>query len=107
MRQLVKPSTHTSGAAASTAPALPSNMVKPVMVPKWRSRNQSALILSNDKNMNDTPSPTSSRPIEAVNNVSANPNNNDPMPAITPPSATMRRTPRVSTSTPVGTCISV
>ncbi len=86
---------------------LPRKTVTPAMVANSRSRNHSATNFNNATNMTDTPSPTSVRPIVATVKVGAAPNASDPTPASMPPKVTMRRVPNLSTSTPVGICITV
>ena len=60
-----------------------------------------------EMNVTETPSPTSARPTAATPRVRARPNRIEPAPATSPPSATTRRGPSASTSTPVGTCMTV
>ena len=107
VRQDTSVTSQASGSAALAAPRLPMNMVTPFSVAKRFSGNQAALILSSAMKGKDTPSPTRVRPITATPRLSACANTMEPMPATTPPSATMRRGPSVSASTPVGICITM
>ena len=106
-RQVKKPNSHTSGAAARIEPRLPSSKVSPLMRPYWRSENQIALLRIRPTNTTDTPRPTRKRPPEATEKVSAMPSMIEPPPATSEPRVTLMRGPRVSARMPEGICIAV
>lgn len=95
------------GYEASRAPVLPTRSVSPDSVAKCRGSNHVVCRRRMGTKINNTPTPTVKRPMNAHSMVGANPKSNEPRAAKAVPALIVMRGPSQSDRMPAGTCKNV
>ena len=101
-RQLTRPSIHSVGVVAASAPVDPTAMTNPFRNGSRDGGAQSTKALNDAIRHAATPSPVRKRPTSRIGNESATPNRRQPAAAATSSTPLVRRGPRWSSAPPIG-----